>query len=373
MKKAEVIKAIERRNPCRVPAWDDYFSQELIDRHGRVLQDLIGRFQQDLILVEYSLPPEHQIRREGKLIPHKGQLAWTAKTKPLAPPPGYAPGSFQDEWGTIYEHLPNGVGAQVAVPAIQDWSQLDDFLANRVPNYDIPERFEVIYQLREKYPDTYMMGFGLSGPFERMCFMRDMENILMDMVLEKQNVIRLGEAITQTFVTIVRRYAEVGCDGFWLTDDWGSQEGLFVNPQFWREVFKPWYKIIVDESHRAGMHIALHSCGAIESIIPDIIELGFDVLHPIQPYACNQEKVARQYAGRITFWGGLDIQQILPHGTVSEVEAECKRLVDLFDGPDGGYIASPANTIMPETPLENIEAMARTFRQYGVRKNGNHG
>ena len=145
-----------------------------------------------------------------------------------------------------------------------------------------------------------------------------------------------------------------GCRRFWQT-----LNHLIIDTILWNDIFKPWYKILIDECHRLNMHACMHSCGNIISIIPNLIELGLDALHPIQPNAMDQEKVVRKFGSDLTFWGGLDIQHILPNCTAQEVSAECRRLIELFDGPNGGYIASPANTIMPDTPLENIVKFKR--------------
>jgi len=367
MDKEDMIRAIERKNPSRVPVWDDYFSLELMAKYGLELSDLIGKYDQSFILVEFGPPKENQVLIDGKPALYKAQLGWTAKGKDYPEHP-LPQDIWEDEWGVVWQKATNGVGGQVKHSPLADWSDLDNYLQNKAPPFDQPERYEFIPDLRFQNPDVYMMAWGLGGPFERMSFLRGMEHLLMDFHFDQKSVMKLGEYIVEQFFHLIHNYAKSGCDGFYFTDDWGSQNGLVINPEMWRKFFKSWYKQLIKECHILNMHVCMHSCGNVISIIPDLIELGLDALHPIQPNAIDQEKVVRQFAGDITFWGGLDIQHILPHGSPQEVSDECKRLIDLFDGPNGGYIASPANTIMPETPLENIEAMARTFREYGIRK-----
>ena len=362
-----MIRAIERKNPSRVPVWDDYFSLEIMAKHRKQISNFLEKYEQCFLLVESGPAGEDQIRVNGKPVLYKAQLGWTAQGKDYPPSPEPRD-IWNDEWGAIWHRAPDGVGGQVKFAPIADWSNLGDYLQNKAPRFDQTGRYDFIHDLIDRYPDVYVMSWGLSGPFERMSFLRGMENLLMDFHFNQKNVIMLGEYIAEQFIHMIHNYAGAGCNGFYFTDDWGSQHGLFINPETWRKIFKPWYKRFIDECHKLNMHACMHSCGNIVPIIPDLIDLGLDALHPIQPNAMDQEKVVRQFAGEITFWGGLDIQHILPHGSPDEVSQECKRLIDLFDGPDGGYIASPANTIMPDTPLENIERMMQTFREYGDRK-----
>jgi uroporphyrinogen-III decarboxylase len=126
--------------------------------------------------------------------------------------------------------------------------------------------------------------------------------------------------------------------------------------------------VILDEAHRFGMHTAFHSDGAIDEIIPDWIEIGLDILNPIQVNAMDIERVVREYGRHICFFGGVDIQHVLPSGTVEDVEEECRHLMELLGQHNGGYIASVSNSITPDTPIANIEAMCKALRMYGARR-----
>ena len=186
--------------------------------------------------------------------------------------------------------------------------------------------------------------------------------------LEKaaKEVRRLGERLLEFYLVLVDRYAEAGVDGIMSSDDWGSQNGLMINPKIWRRIFKPWYKELVNAIHKRGLHAILHSCGNIYEIIPDLIEIGFDVLHPIQPGALDLEKVAREFKGKICFFGGIDVQYLLPKGNPREVREGITRAIKTLASKEGGVIAAPANAIVPDIPLENIKTMYETVAEFNT-------
>jgi len=124
----------------------------------------------------------------------------------------------------------------------------------------------------------------------------------------------------------------------------------------------------VAHCHRLGLSFWLHTCGAVTDILDDFIEIGVDVIHPIQPYAMDQAAIARRYCGEITFLAGIDVQYLLPRGTPEEVAAGTRQLIDTFDREYGGCLLAASNGIMPETPIQNIRAWLHTAEDYGARK-----
>ena len=114
------------------------------------------------------------------------------------------------------------------------------------------------------------------------------------------------------------------------------------------------------------MHVCLHSCGDVRTIIPDLIELGLDILHPIQPTAMDRKELAREFGGHITFCGGIDVQDLLPCASPQQIREEIKDIVGTLGIFGGGLILNAANSIMPETPFENIEAMFETCHKYSA-------
>ena len=147
-----------------------------------------------------------------------------------------------------------------------------------------------------------------------------------------------------------------------FSDDWGDQRGVILGPARWRRYIKPYQAKLYEKVHRAGKFTLSHCCGNIRDILPDVIEIGLDVLQSVQPEAMDPYVLKREYGKDITFWGGLGSQRLVPFGTPDEIREEVKRLCDAM-GRDGGYILGPAKSMQPETPTENAAAVVESFLQ----------
>jgi uroporphyrinogen decarboxylase len=143
-------------------------------------------------------------------------------------------------------------------------------------------------------------------------------------------------------------------------DDFSSQLSLLMNPKTWRCYFKPAWKALFQLTHEAGYLVFFHSCGAVAQVIPDLIEIGVDVLYPIQPLASGMDIVALKecFGNKLTFYGGLDVQQLVPHGTPEAIENEVSRLINLFQD-SGGLILSTSHVVMEDIPFYNVLAMLK--------------
>ncbi|MBI2842622.1 MAG: hypothetical protein HYX78_04405 [Armatimonadetes bacterium] len=204
----------------------------------------------------------------------------------------------------------------------------------------------------------YCYGVNVLGIFEILRSLRGMENLFMDFHTNEPEVRKLMDAICDFLLEVIRYWAEIGADGMFLGDDWGMQTGLMINPRMWQEIFKPYYRKLFGEIHRLGMDIVFHSCGNVMQIVEDLIEVGVDVLDPIQPMAMNFERLAREYGGRVSFSGGIDLQNLMVFGKPQEVKDEVRRLTEMLGRPFGnGFIIGPANAMTPDIPLDNLMAM----------------
>ena len=164
--------------------------------------------------------------------------------------------------------------------------------------------------------------------------------------------------------SVIKKYK---IDWVWTGDDIGSQAGMMISPAMWRELIKPRLKDIFEVIKSAGLFVAFHSCGSIRPIIPDLIEIGCDVLNPIQ---CNCEgmdpvELKKEYGKELSFMGGVDTQGVLPNGNAEQVYAATSKLIESMTSDGGGYILAASHTIPPETPDENIFAM---YRAAGLSK-----
>ena len=149
-------------------------------------------------------------------------------------------------------------------------------------------------------------------------------------------------------------------DGFFLMDDWGQQEGLLMSPQMWREYFKPGMQKLCKIVKDKNIFLFFHSCGNIECLIPELIEMGIDVLNPFQPEVMDVYKIKRKYGSNLCFYGGIGTQEVLPHGTVQQIKADVREKIRIL-GQNGGYLLAPAHAVQVDVPIENILALAEVM------------
>jgi uroporphyrinogen-III decarboxylase len=158
----------------------------------------------------------------------------------------------------------------------------------------------------------------------------------------------------------------LGVDVIWIGDDFGMQDGMIISPQLFREFFKPRYAYLFSKwkTLNPNVKIAFHSDGNIFPIIPDLIEVGLDILNPVQPKSMDPAKVKKMYGDKLSFWGPVDIQEVLPFGTPQDVANEVKLRLRTV-GKGGGLIIAPAHNIQSQVPLENILAFYETAKTFG--------
>jgi len=216
---------------------------------------------------------------------------------------------------------------------------------------------------REQY---LVGGFIEMGIFERIYLLMGMEEALMAYYTDEDALCCLASAIADYKIEFLKKYhAEVGIDILWYGDDWGTQQNLFIPPEKWRKVIRPHTQRIYDCARELGIILNQHSCGKIDSILGDMVEMGAQVWNPCQP--CNDlARLKKQYGDRICFCGGVDSQFVLdnPLTTPEDVVTEVKKRIDEMALPTGGYIVGPSHTVPYNR--EKLEAMEKTIREYGA-------
>lgn len=198
--------------------------------------------------------------------------------------------------------------------------------------------------------------------FEKAYFARGLENFLADMVMSPDFARRILDAIIRKNLVMLENligYEDI--DGIVLGSDWGSQRSMLMSPDIWRDMIAPGELKEYELIKSAGKDVWVHSCGHIEPIIPDLVEMGVDVLNPIQPEAMDIYELKRLYGHKLTFWGGISTQWTLPYGTPDEVRRETREVVVAMSS-GGGYITSPAQGIQVDVPIENIAALVEEAR-----------
>jgi uroporphyrinogen decarboxylase len=188
--------------------------------------------------------------------------------------------------------------------------------------------------------------------------------MLMDPYLNKRDFCLLRDRVVEYNLAIIDQWLERGVDGIFFSDDWGCQRGLLANPDDWKKFYKPSYKRMFDRVRSGGAHVWMHLCGDITAILPDLIDLGLNVLNPVQPQAMDVEQLSKEFGGKVCFNGGVDVQGTLINGSTDDVKREVHHLVDRFGRFNGGYIGGTSHSVMPETPLDNVMAMYEAFVAY---------
>jgi len=219
------------------------------------------------------------------------------------------------------------------------------------------------------YADDHFIGCDISPClFEQVYRLRGMENALMDLVANPDiSKDMLQKAADFAFVLAERVCDELAIDWLWTGDDVAGQQNLMMSPEMWREMVKPHLARIVAVAKERGIWSAHHCCGALRPIIPDLIEIGVDVLNPVQGTCPGMDpyELKREFGKDLAFMGGIDTQHLLPHGTEEAVYAETVRMLEAMTADGGGYILAASHTVPHETPLENVFAM---YRAAGVTR-----
>jgi uroporphyrinogen decarboxylase len=179
---------------------------------------------------------------------------------------------------------------------------------------------------------------------------------------QPERVRELLRRITDYQIGIVGRYLAMGADIIRGLDDYGGQRSLLLGPKLWRNLIKPELARIVQVAREGGALFWLHSCGRVMEIIPDLIEIGVDILDPVQVLANDQAEAKRLYGDKICFMGGIDTQQLLTEGTPEEVTSAVRERIGML-GPGGGFILAP-DTLIP-VPPENYRAYLEAGARYG--------
>jgi len=229
------------------------------------------------------------------------------------------------------------------------------------------ELYTPLGRVMEKYGEEYfILGVTVCTIFEASWYLRGMSQLLMDMIEDEEKANYVLDIPFHFHLEAAKRLVKMGVDGIWLGDDVGSQKGMLISPELWRKYLKPRMATICQElkSINSQIKIAYHSDGNIYPIIPELIEIGIDVLNPVQPQAMDPAFLKERYGDRLSFWGTIDEQYTLPFGTKEEVESETKERIKVM-APGGGFIISPTHHVQLDTPLENFFTFLETVKKYG--------
>ncbi len=324
-----VIRAIEFGGPDRLPYRHNVLPGAYL-RYGAALSELLARYPSDFAETGYREPSEY----------------------------GAAIGVGQaDAWGAIWVRETDEHKGQVVVHPLAEWESLDTY---RFPDpltagdwSGVPEA------LRRAGGEKYVLVDG-DTLFQRMFYLRGFEPLMLDLAEGRQEAYYLRDRIVAFMLRKIEKWLEYEVDGFQFRDDWGTQQGLMISPELWRRFFKPAYRQLFAAVRGAGKHVHFHSDGQIAAIIPDLIELGVQVLNP-QVKVVGRDYLAERFGGKLCFLGDIDRQHVLPFGTPEQVAEYVRGEIEALGRVEyrGGYIGN--GELATDVPLENAEAMYRTF------------
>lgn len=277
--------------------------------------------------------------------------------KPLYAAPARFGETLTDEFGVVWSTTRIDRGSPIG-PCLRE----PDLSAYTFPDAHAEYRFEDIGDWCDSTRDCYRI-IWIGDLWERATFMRGMEPLLLDLALHPEFVDELlggiAAYVLETESILLERF---DFEGVALSDDYGTQKALLMSPDDWRRFIKPRVAEIFALAKEHGRTCFLHSCGHIRPVVGDLLEVGLDILHPIQPEAMDILELKREFGDRLTFCGGVRTQDLLPYGTPDEIREEVRRLKREM-GKDGGYILEPGITLQDNVPIENIVAMIDEARK----------
>jgi uroporphyrinogen decarboxylase len=269
---------------------------------------------------------------------------------------------YVDEWGVGWRVVPYatpyGVG-RYTEPRGHPLSDEAALSGYRPPDPDRDELYlESERAIRDFGGDYCIVGVVVTTIFEAAWALRGLERLLMDFVEAPDLADEILEIPYRYHLAAAERLTRMGVDMIWLGDDVGQQTGMLMSPTHWRRFLKPRMAELIAalKAINPRLKVAYHSDGCVYAIIPELIEIGVDVLNPVQPAAMDPARLKREYGDMLSFWGSMDEQQTLPFGTAAEVRREVRERLRTL-GAGGGLILGPTHHVQLDTPLENFWAM----------------
>jgi uroporphyrinogen decarboxylase len=273
---------------------------------------------------------------------------------------------YVDEWGIgwgIVDYdtaFGRGHYTEMISHPLADDDAIDAYVP---PDPTRPELYrEAEWVLRELKDEYWIVGVTVTTIFETAWALRGLEKMLTDLVLNPELAGRILDIPEQYHLTAARKLVEMGVDMIWCGDDVGAQRSMLISPQLWRKMLKPRLARFVAELKSINPHlkVAYHTDGMAYPIIPDLIDIGIDVLNPIQPACMDPAEVKRRFGNNLCYWGTIDEQGTLPRGTPQEVRSEVMERLKTI-GSNGSLIIGPTHNVQLDTPLENFWAMVNTI------------
>lgn len=267
------------------------------------------------------------------------------------------PGFYRDEFGVLWNRT---VDKDIGIP--HDYPlkhrSLDGYT---FPDPHDPRRYQGLPDFIQAHPHRFRLisyGFTL---FERAWTLRSMPDLMVDMLEAPEWVEELFDTLNTFNLNVVQELLKYDVDGFLFGDDWGHQRGLLFSLGLWRRFVKPRLAVLIEAVKGAGKAAFVHSCGKVQGLFPELIEIGLDVFNPFQPDVMDVYEVKCQFGDRLSFYGGMSVQGLLPQGTPEQIRVEARRLMEEI-GRGGGFIIGPSHHMPGDIPVRNMVAFIEAVR-----------
>ena len=341
-----VLTAVNRRTPDRVP--------RTIPLERFVINRLTEHFGTDNLAIPLKLdglgigPGPTRLKNDYSHYFHRPKVTW-------------------DEWGRgrIWDDAEQY--AEYLYP-LQDAEKVDEILAYPWPDYDEAYRYA---GLKDQVAQMHGQGYAVVGGLEESIFeiawqLRSMDRLFEEIITNDEKAAVLLDQITNRRVVSAQGFAAAGIDVLALGDDVAMQTGLLMSKRMFRQWFKPRLAKIIQAAREVEPEVKVwyHSDGKINDLVPDLIEIGVDILNPVQPECVDHAWIKATYGDRLSFSGGLGVQSVLPFGTPDEVREHVRATIATL-GEGGGLIVGPSHVIERDVPMENILAMLEAIDEYG--------
>lgn len=333
-----VIRAVTFGTPDRIAMRHNVTGAAVL-RHGQALLDVLARFPDDF----------------GSDTSYEALMSQRAEAGPALDDDV----EQTDEWGCVWRVRQRGMMGQVVKHPLADWKAFESYELPPVP----PVTDELIEEKRQAFSDRmenwYTFGAGC-WLWERMQLLRGDVAILMDLADGRPEVAELADRLFDYARRVFEPALRAGCDAVDIGDDWGNQEQLRINPRLWRSVFRPRYQSLFQYVHDHGAHVRFHSCGYVLDIVPDLIDIGADIIN-VQSSCMPLDQLARAARGKVCLEVDIDRQYEMPHGTPADVRRRVRACYEALATPEGGVIW--LTEIGPDVPLENVAALYEAYRE----------
>ena len=360
--KERVLTVLDHKPADRVPVTNRYTSEIAAE-----LARIVGVDSEDKFDLEVALGHDMLCTKEIGIV----NAYDTTVTQKIGD------NEYIDDFGIVTELFPNPAGGAYAEIVKRPLANLDVWSSFEFPDpYQQPslqKQYADYEQSIAKYGKTHAIVGGVTTTiFEGAQMLRGISELMMDLYDNEDFVNELMDKLMHYAFKVGKRLIELGVDILYIGDDVGGQKNMLISPALFRKYLKPRYDYLFREWRkvRSDIIFALHTDGHVEPVIPDYIDIGLDILNPIQPTTMDDRRLKREFGDKLSFWGGINVQSTIPFGSPADVVAEVRDKFDVY-GKDGGFIISASHNVQPNPrSIDNTMTFYWACRRYGEYKNG---